>query len=105
MALGSGGIVAMGNAARHDMRGKVIWVRSYAERLPDGQWQGFCVTFNLAAQANSAEEVRHKLDAMVEDYLWDATEGADVAHAQALLARRAPLYFWVRYFSVWLRLK
>jgi len=92
-------------AARNDMSGKVIWVRSYAERLPDGQWNAFCVTFNLGAQADTAEEVRRKLEAMIDDYLHDATAGDDAVYADQLLHRRAPIYFWLRYWSVWLRLR
>lgn len=87
------------------MSSKVIWVRSYAERLPDGQWNAFCVTFNLGAQADTAEEVRRKLDAMIADYLCDVAASKDVAYAEQFLRRRAPLYFWLRYWSVWLRLR
>ncbi|HEX5960976.1 MAG TPA: hypothetical protein VFY97_06985 [Rhodanobacteraceae bacterium] len=106
LEVGSGGeSVAMGMATRHAMRSKVIWVRSYAERLPDGQWQGFCVTFNLAAQADSSEGVRAKLTAMIDDYLHAATQGPDAAHASVLLSRRAPLYFWLKYFYIALKLR
>lgn len=79
------------------MQDRTIWVRGYAERLPDGQWQAICVTFNLAAQGDSLPEVRRKLQAMVEDYIHDATEGEDQAHCEYLLNRRAPLYFWAKY--------
>lgn len=94
----------MGLFTRHGMRERVIWVRSYAERLPDGQWVAFCVTFTLGAQGDSAAEVRQKLDAMIEDYLLDI-QGQDAPYAAQLLARRAPLSFWLKYFWVVVRLK
>lgn len=79
------------------MRKHTIRVRSFAERLPDGQWQAFCVTFNLAVQADSLPEARRKLDKMVQDYIHDATKGEDREHCEMLLRRRAPLYFWMKY--------
>lgn len=79
------------------MEDRTIWVRGYTERLPDGQWQAICVTFNLAVQADTLPEARRKLDAMVSDYLYEATEGEDSEHCEMLLNRRAPLYFWLKY--------
>lgn len=83
----------------------VIWVRSYGERLPNGQWQAFCVTFNLAAQADSMREVQAKLQAMVDDYLKDAVAEKDPAQVKYLLSRRAPLYFWAKYWLIWFKLR
>lgn len=82
----------------------MIRVRGYAERQCD-QWVAVCLDFTLAAQADTLEEVRSKLDAQIEDYLYDALQGDARAHAYQLLQRRAPLYFWLKYWSIWSRLR
>lgn len=83
----------------------VIWVRSYGERLPNGQWQAFCVTFNLAVQADSMREAQVKLQGMVDDYLKDAVAEKDPVQAKYLLSRRASPYFWAKYWLIWLKLR
>jgi hypothetical protein len=77
-------------------------VRCYAERI-GSQWQAFALDFDLAAQGDSFEQARQKLDAMIRDYILEALVGDDRAHAMQLLSRRAPLSMWARYY--WLRLR
>jgi hypothetical protein len=72
-------------------------VRCFAE-CKDSQWQAFSLEFGLAAQADSFTEVRAKLDAMIQDYLYDALVGEDREHARELLTRRATLPVYLRYF-------
>jgi hypothetical protein len=76
-------------------------VKCYAERV-GSQWQAFALDFDLAAQGDSFEQARQKLDAMIRDYVVEAV-GEDLAHIRQLLSRRAPLHMWARYY--WLRLR
>jgi hypothetical protein len=69
----------------------------YAEKQGN-QWQAFCLDLTLAAQASSFEEVKRKLEHMILDYVQDALIGQDKAHVDALLNRRAPLAYWVKYY-------
>ena len=71
------------------MRPEDLILRCFAERTGD-QWQAFCVDLNLAAQADTFEEAREKLEAMARDYVCDATIGEDREYAEQLLSRKAP---------------
>jgi len=75
------------------------WVlRCYAEREAPGVWVAMCLDFDLAAQGETLAEARAHLDAMITDYVADALTGEDRDHAAALLNRRAPWRYWLRYF-------
>ena len=72
-------------------------LRCYAEQT-DGAWQAFCLDLCLAAQGDSFDDVKHKLEQMIFDDVYDAVAGADKEHAAYLLSRRAPLKYWVKYY-------
>jgi len=61
----------------------------------NGQWQAFSLEFGLAAQADSMEDAKRRLDLMIRSYVHDALVGEDREHAHELLSRRAtwPIYF------------
>ena len=71
-------------------------VKCYAEQ-EDNYWVAVCLNFNLAAQGDSFEEVKVKLEAMIAEYVFDALVGQDKAYAAQLLSRRAPLSVWLKY--------
>lgn len=79
------------------MKPTQLILRCYAERVGD-QWQAFCLDFCLAAQGDTFQEVREKLEAMIAEYVYDALSGEDKEYAEQLLARRAPLYDWLKYY-------
>lgn len=72
-------------------------LRCYAEKEGD-QWQAFCLDLSLAAQASSFDDAKNKLEHMIREYVYDALVGKDREHAGALLNRRAPFSYWVRYY-------
>lgn len=80
------------------MRPCELVVRCYAEQGADHQWVAVCLDLALAAQADSFNEAKAKLDEQIREYVFDALAGEDVAHAEYLLSRRAPLRFWLRYW-------
>lgn len=63
-----------------------------------GQWVGVCLNFDLAAQADTLQEVQDALDDQVRTYIREALAGPDRAFAPDLLRRRAPLKYWIRYW-------
>ncbi|HFD81038.1 MAG TPA: DUF1902 domain-containing protein [Gammaproteobacteria bacterium] len=87
------------------MRARDLKLRCYAEQNHDGSWFGICIDLNLAADGDSLEEVRRKLDDQVRDYIEEAL-GDDVAYIDDLIPRPAPLPFRIRYhyirFLCWL---
>lgn len=72
------------------MKPSDLLLRCYANKEGD-QWQAFCIDFGLAAQGDSFQEVKAKLDGMIAEYLYDALVGEDKAYANQLLKRKAPL--------------
>lgn len=79
------------------MKPKQLFLRCLADRR-DGQWQAFCLEFDLAAQAETFEEATRKLEAQIAEYVFDALAGEDSAHADQLFSRSAPLHLWARYY-------
>ena len=71
-------------------------IRCYLERRND-IWQAFSLEFGLAAQGESAAEVRQKLDQMIYSYVRDAVT-VDKEHAKTLLSRRATLQVYAKYY-------
>lgn len=67
----------------------------YAERKHD-TWQAFCVDLTLAAQGDSYDDVRQKLESQICDYINDALS-IDKVHARELLSRKAPLRYRLKY--------
>jgi predicted RNase H-like HicB family nuclease len=73
-------------------------LRCYAECQAPSVWVATCLDFDLAAQGETFEDARCRLDAMINEYVEDALTGEDRDHAQSLLNRRAPLRYWLRYY-------
>lgn len=73
-----------------------LFVRCFAEKSGD-QWQAFSLEFGLAAQADTLDEVRAKLDVMISCYFEDALVGEDAKHAELLLNRKSTLAVWCKY--------
>ena len=82
---------------------KQLIVKCYAEQEGDC-WVAVCLNFNLAAQGDSFEEVKTKLEAMIAEYVYDALVGVDKPYASQLLTRSAPLSSWLKYQLIRLRI-
>ena len=79
------------------MKPKNLLLRCYAHKQDD-QWGAFCLDLCLAAQGDSFEEAKAKLDSMIGEYVYDATVGEDKGYAEQLLSRKAPLDQWATYY-------
>jgi hypothetical protein len=82
---------------RDQIRPQQLVLHCYAEAV-NGQWQAFCLDFDLAAQADTFEATREKLDLMISEYGYDALAGEDREHAAALLRRRSPWWMWAKFY-------
>ncbi len=78
---------------------KTKWViRCIAEREAPDLWVAVCLDFDLAAQGDSLDDARRRLDIMLNEYVEDALTGEDRDHAETLLNRRAPWRYWLRFY-------
>ena len=78
------------------MRPENLVLRCYAE-CADDQWQVFCIDLSLAAQADTFEEAKSKLEAMICEYVYDALAGEDRQYAGQMLSRKAPMFYRMKY--------
>jgi hypothetical protein len=85
------------------MRRNPFYVRCYA-KLDGDQWVAVCIDLGLAAQADTCDEVKAKLDVQINDYVFEALT-VDRAHAADLLRRQAPLKNRLEYHLFWLMQK
>ena len=79
------------------MKATQLVLRCYAENS-DNQWQAICLDLNLAAQADTFEEVESKLRDMINEYVFDALVGEDKEHSDYFLSRKAPWSLWLKYY-------
>jgi hypothetical protein len=76
-------------------------LRCYAERH-HGQWEAFCLDFDIAVQGSSFEAVYHDLNVAVTDYV-ERVSGLPADDRDRLLHRRAPFWSRVRFLFAFLR--
>jgi hypothetical protein len=81
------------------MRPNELILRCYAKREAN-EWVAVCVDLSLAAQGDTYDEARKKLDAQIREYVFDALVGEDRQHAVQLFSRRAPWSFLLRYWAL-----
>jgi len=75
-------------------------LRCYAHRVNGGRWFGVCVDLNLAAEADSPEELKKKLNDIILSYLETVIETDDRDSIPSLLSRRAPINDWLKYYFI-----
>jgi len=73
-------------------------LRCYAKK-EQGKWQAFCLDLCLAAQADTFEMAKLKLEDMIVSYVFDAVAGEDREHASYLLNRKAPPKYIAKYYA------
>lgn len=78
------------------MRGNKFELRCYIEKQGN-LFVAVCIDLSLAAQADSMDEARRKLDLQIVDYLNDVLNGPEREHIKDLLPRKAPLSQQLRY--------
>lgn len=81
------------------MRPDQFTLRCYAEKQGDIA-VAVCIDLTLAAQADSMDEARRKLDEQIASYLHDIFVGEDRTHIRDLFPRRAPFGFVAKYYWI-----
>jgi len=73
-------------------------LRCFSKKDED-QWISVCIDLNLAAQADTQEESRRKLESMIRTYVRDAYT-CHVKYKDQLLNRPAPLSIFLEYYKI-----
>lgn len=79
--------------------GPVFKVRCFIHREEE-LFVAHCIDLSLSAQANSMQEAREKLDAMIKDhisYVDELVREGDISSAKQLLNRKSPLSIQMAY--------
>ena len=71
-------------------------LRCYIKQEQD-QWIAVCIDLNLATQADSSNEAKQKLEAMIKSYVTEAFT-IDKNYAEQLLSRKAPFSLILEYY-------
>jgi len=83
--------------------GPVFKVRCFIHREEE-LFVAHCIDLSLAAQADSMEEARHKLDAMIQDhlrYVMELVKEGDIHTAKEMLNRKSPLSIRLAYGRIY----
>lgn len=75
-------------------------LRCYAHRLSGERWYGVCLDLNLAAEADSFDELKRKLHEMISSYFACVLDTNDKDSIPDLLSRKAPLIDWIKYYLI-----
>ena len=80
--------------------GKLV-LRCYAHRVgEDAPHTGVCVDLNIAVQADTAEELKSKMNDAIASYIDVVLDSDDKASIPRLLSRRAPMRDWLIYYLI-----
>lgn len=75
-------------------------LHGYIEQVGENDFFAICLTVNVCTRGRSLEEADQSLYEAVQLYLEDATKED---HVEQWIPRRAPLYHYLRYLSIWIR--
>ncbi|MCK9394339.1 MAG: DUF1902 domain-containing protein [Methylobacter sp.] len=81
------------------MKTTELIIKCYAKQ-EEGIWVAVCLDLGLAAQGNSFDESKRKLEEQIVFYVDEALQ--DKEYGSQLLSRKAPLSSWVEYYSAWI---
>ena len=81
------------------MKPKDLILRCYGQKR-GGTWYGVCLELNIAAEADSLNELKNKINSMILSYIEAACDTEDKPSIPFLLRRRAPITDWCRYYFI-----
>lgn len=67
----------------------------------EGYFAAYCLNYTLYAVGETSDEAKEKLFTLIDEYVRDAIVGADAEFGEQLLARRAPLIDWIKFYMWW----
>lgn len=75
-------------------------LRCFGHKTEKGNWFGKCIELNIAAEAESVEELESKLYDMITSFFRTVYETDDHKSIPALLKRRAPISDYLKYHFI-----
>jgi hypothetical protein len=72
-------------------------LRCYGYRKGN-KWIGVCVDLDIAAEADSLDDLKNKLNSMIHSYVETVCDTEDKSSIPYLIKRRSPLPDWFRYY-------
>jgi len=81
---------------------KSFILRGYIEQTGEEVYFAICLTINVCARGRSMAEAQNSLTDAVGLYLEGAVKDGDL---EQWVPRRAPLYHYLRYWTLWLRIR
>ena len=83
-----------------DLKPFELILRCYGRQTKEGNWFGICLDLNLAAEAESPDLLRQKMNAIILSYLETVLDTDDNDSIPQLLYRRAPIRNWLIYYLI-----
>jgi len=75
-------------------------LRCYGYKTKSGKWFGLCLNFNIGVEADSREQLKHKMHEVLESYIETVLDTNNKASVPELLCRRAPIKDWLIYYGI-----
>lgn len=88
-----------------NIRSIQLILKCYGHRTKEGKWFGLCLDYNIAAEADSLEEMKQKMNEFIESYIETIHDTDDKDSIPNLLSRRAPIHYWLTYYLIYYFLK
>jgi hypothetical protein len=66
----------------------------------NGKWTALCLDFNLAVEAETPEQLKSKMQDMIESYIETVLDTDDSGSIASLMMRKSPLKDWVFYYAL-----
>jgi len=82
------------------MKPNDLILRCYGFKDKRGKWYGNCIDLNIAAEADTANELKSKLSSMICSYIETVYDTEDKESIPILLHRPAPLSDWMCYYCI-----
>lgn len=79
--------------------GKLV-LRCYGHSTKKGNWYGMCLELDLAAEADSPDELKEKLHEIIVSYIESVLDTDDKSSIPDLLNRRAPFKYFLKYHRI-----
>lgn len=80
---------------------KPVRLRGYIEQVGEKDFFAICLTINVCTRGRCLEDVERNLHDAVSLYVESAVKEGEVSR---WIPRHAPLYHYLRYLIIWLRL-
>jgi hypothetical protein len=79
---------------------KELTLRCYGVKTSSGNWEGVCLEFNLATQADTLEQLKQKMYEVITSYIESVFDTDDKASIPKLLNRKAPFKDYFFYYLI-----